>query len=113
MRTEAFGDVVLVPGEDADGSADGDKVQAELHLTAKPDVIPDYAIFGRVGATFQDLSAKKKRAGLDGHMPVGIDRTWDGDLVKEVEEVEALIEHDGGSKNSIGSSLFQLFQGLG
>ena len=58
VRTEAFGDVVLVPGEDADGSADGDKVQAELHLTAEPDVIPDNAVFGGVGATFPNLTVK-------------------------------------------------------
>ena len=60
MGAEAFGDVVLVPGEDADGSADGDKVQAELHLTAEPDVIPDDAIFGRVGATFPNLTTKQE-----------------------------------------------------
>ena len=60
MRSEPFGDVILVPGEDAYGFADGDKVQAELHLSAEPDVIPDDAIFGRVGATFPNLTAKKK-----------------------------------------------------
>ena len=58
MRTEAFGNVVLVPGEDADGPADGDKVQAELHLTAEPNVIPDDAIFRRVGATFPNSTMK-------------------------------------------------------
>ena len=60
VKTQAFGDVVLVPSEDADGPADGDKVQAELHLTAEPDVIPKNAVFGRVGATFPNLKAKKK-----------------------------------------------------
>ena len=58
VTTEAFSDVVLVPGEDADGSAVGDKVQAELHLTAEPDVITDDAIFGRVGGAFPNLTTK-------------------------------------------------------
>ena len=60
MGAEAFGDVVLVPGEDADGPADGDKVQAELHLSAEPDMVAHHAIFGRVGGAFPNLSAKKK-----------------------------------------------------
>ena len=57
VRTEAFGDVILVPSEESDGHADGDKLQAELHLAAEPDVITDDAIFGRVGATFPDFTA--------------------------------------------------------
>ena len=58
VRTEAFGDVVLVPGEDSDGLADRDKVQAKPHLSAEPDVIPDNAVFGGVGATFPNLTVK-------------------------------------------------------
>ena len=113
MRTEAFGDVVLVPGEDAYGFADGDKVQAELHLAAEPDVIPDDAILGRVGATFPDLSAKKKRAGLDRHMPIRINRTRNSDLVKQVKKVELAIQHDGGAENGIGSGSLKCLLGEG
>ena len=58
MRAESFGDVVLVPGEKSDGLPDGNKLEAKLHLTAEPDVIPDDAIFGGVGATFPDLTTK-------------------------------------------------------
>ena len=113
MRSEPCGDVILVPCEDADGLADGDKVQAKLHLAAEPDVIPDDAIFGRVGATFPDLSAKKERAGLDGHMPVGIDGVGNGDLVEEVEEVELSIQHNGGSEDGVGLRLLKFLKGLG
>ena len=87
VGADSFCDVVLVPGEDADGSAVGDKVQAELHLTAEPDVIPDDAIFCWVGATLPNLTTKQEGAGLDRHMPVGIDGEWNGDLVEEIEEV--------------------------
>jgi hypothetical protein len=44
---------------------------------------------------------------LDRHMPVGIDGAGNGDLVKEVEEVELLIEHDRGAEDSIGTGLFE------
>ncbi len=87
VRTEAFGDVVFVPSEESDRFADGDKLQAELHLAAEPDVIPDDAIFGRVGAALPNLTTKQEGAGLDRHMPVGIDGAGNGDLVEEVEKV--------------------------
>jgi len=60
MRAESFGDVVLVPGEKSDGLPDGNKLEAKLHLTAEPDMIAHYAVLSWVGATFPDLSAKKK-----------------------------------------------------
>ena len=113
MRTQAFGDVVLVPGEDADGSADGDKVQAELHLTAEPDVITDNPVFSGVGATFPNLTPKQERAGLDRHVPVCIDRAGNGDLVEEVKKVQMLIEHDGGAENSVGSRSLKFPEGVG
>ena len=113
MRTEAFGDVVLVPGEDADGSADGDKIQAELHLTAEPDVIPDDAIFGRIGGAFPNLATKQERAGLDRHVPIGIDGAGNGDLVEEVEEVELPIQHNGGAEDGVGFRLIKFLKGLG
>ena len=87
MGAQPFCDVVLVPGEESDGFADGDKLQAELNLTAEPDVIPDDAIFGRVGATFPNSTMKQEGAGLDRHVPVGIDGAGNSDLVEEVEEV--------------------------
>lgn len=58
VGAEAFGNVVLMPWEKSDRFADGNKLEAELHLAAEPDVIPDDAIFGRVGATFPDLTTK-------------------------------------------------------
>ena len=100
VTTEALRDVILVPSEDADRFADRDKFQAELYLAAKPDVIPDDAIFGRVGATFPDLSAKQERAGLDRHMPICIDRAGYRDLVEQVKKVQILIEHDGRAKTA-------------
>ena len=60
MRAESFGDVILVPGEESDGFTDGDKLKAELHLAAEPDVIPDDAIFGRVGAALPNLATKEE-----------------------------------------------------
>jgi len=87
VGAEAFCNVVLVPGEESDGFADGDKLQAELHLAAEPDVIPDNAIFGWVGATLPNLTAEQERAGLDRHVPIGIDGAGNGDLVEEVEKV--------------------------
>ena len=60
VGAESFRNVVLVPGEDADGSADGNKVQADLHLTAEPDVVAHHAIFGRIGATFPNLATKEE-----------------------------------------------------
>ena len=87
VRTDSFCDVIPVPSKEADWLADGGKVQAELDLTAEPDVIPDDAIFTRVGATFPGLLAKKKRAGLDRHVPIGIDGAGDGNLVEEIKEI--------------------------
>ena len=87
MRTEAFGDIVFVPSEESDGIPDRDKLQAALHLAAEPDVIPDDAIFGRVGAALPNLTMKQERAGLDRHVPIGIDGAGNSDLVEEVEEV--------------------------
>ncbi|PHX63352.1 MAG: hypothetical protein CK551_06455 [Planctomycetaceae bacterium] len=113
MGAEAFGNVVLMPWEKTDRFADGDKLQAELYLPAEPDVIPDNAIFGRVGAALPNLTTKQERAGLDRHMPVGIDRAGNGDLVEEVEEVEVLIEHDGGAKNGVGPGLIKFLKGVG
>ena len=64
MGAEAFGDVILVPGEESDGFTDGNEPQAEpqaeLHLPAEPDVISDDAIFGRVGAAVPNLTAKQE-----------------------------------------------------
>jgi hypothetical protein len=76
-----------VPSEESDGLADGDKLKAELHLAAKPDVIPDDAVFDRVGATFPNSSAEQEGTGLDRHVPVGVDRAWNSDLVEEIEEI--------------------------
>ena len=87
VRPDSLGDVILVPSKEADGFSDGNKVEAELNLAAKPDVIPDDAIFGRVGATLPNLTTKQEGAGLHRHMPIGIDGAWNGDLVEEVEEV--------------------------
>lgn len=87
MGAQSFCDVIPVPSKEADGIADGDKLQAELHLTAKPDVIPDDAIFSRVGAALPNWTAEQERAGLHRHMPIRIDGAWNGDLVEEVEEI--------------------------
>ena len=87
MRAEPFSDIVLMPGEETDWLADRDKVESELHLAAKPDVIPDDPILGWVGTTFPNLTTKQERAGLDRHVPVRIDRAGNGDLVEEVKEV--------------------------
>ncbi len=70
-------------------------------------MIPDDAIFGRVGTALPNLMMKQERAGLDRHMPVGINRTRDGDLVEEVEEVELLIEHDRGAEDSSSTGFFE------
>jgi len=113
VRTQAFGDVVLVPGEDADGYADGDKAQAELHLAAKPDMIADDPVVSRVGAAFPNLTTEQERAGLDRHVPVCIDRAGNGDLVEEVKKVQMLIEHDGGAENSVGSRSLKFPEGVG
>jgi hypothetical protein len=58
VRTDSFCDVIPVPSKEADWLADGDKVQAELHLTAEPNVIADNAVFVRVGTTFPNLVTK-------------------------------------------------------
>ena len=50
-------------------------------------MIPDDAIFGRIGVTFPDFPAVEKRASLDRHISVGIDGAGDGDLVEEIEEI--------------------------
>jgi hypothetical protein len=76
-------------------------------------VIPDDAIFTRVGATSPDLSAKKKRAGLDRHVPIGIDGAGDGNLVEEIKEIQVFIEHDGGAENGVGSSLIKFLKSVG
>ena len=60
VGAEAFSNVVLVLGEDADGPADGDKLQAELHLAAEPNVIADNAVIVRVGTTFPNLATKEE-----------------------------------------------------
>ena len=108
-----LGDVIFVPGKDADGFADGNQLQAQLHLAAEPDMVSHHAIPGRVGATFPNLTAEEEGAALDGHVPVGIDGPGNGDLVEEVEEIQVLIEHDGGAENGIDPGLCQLFQGVG
>ena len=59
MWADAFCDVVLVPGENADGFADGDQLQAQFHLSAEPGVIADYAVLSRVGATLPNSSAEQ------------------------------------------------------
>ena len=87
MWAEAFGDVVLVPGEKTDGFADGDQLQAQFYLSAEPDVIADYAALSRVGATLPNSSAEQEGAGLHRHVPICIDGAWDGDLVEEIEKV--------------------------
>ena len=76
-----------MPSEESDGLADGDKLKAELHLAAKPDVIPDDAVFDRVRAALPNSSAEQEGTGLDGHLVVGVDRARNSDLVEEVEEV--------------------------
>ena len=60
VGSETFSDVILMPSEESDGFADGDKLQTELHLSTEPDVIPDDAIFGRVGAALPNLATKEK-----------------------------------------------------
>ena len=87
VRPDSLGDVILMPSEESDGFADCNKLEAELHLVAEPDVIPDDAIFGRVRATLPNLTAKQERAGLDRHMPIGIDEAGNSDLVEEIEEI--------------------------
>lgn len=76
-------------------------------------MIPDDAKFGRVGAALPNLTTKQERAGLDRHVPVGVDRAGDGNLVKEVEKVEVLIEHDGGAEDGVGPSLIKFLKGVG
>jgi len=60
VGADSFCDVIPVPSKEADWLADGAKVQAELDLTAEPDVISDDAIFGRVGAAVPNLTAKQE-----------------------------------------------------
>ena len=76
-------------------------------------MIPYNAIFGRVGATLPNLTTKQERAGLDRHMPIGINGSRDRDLFEQVEKVEVFIEHDGGPENGIGTGLIQLVEGVG
>jgi len=102
-----------VPSEDTDGLADRNKVESELHLAAEPDVIPDNAVFGGVGATFPNLTTKEERAGLDRHVPISINGSRDCDLVEEVKKVQMFIEHDGGAENSVGSRSFKFLEGVG
>ena len=107
VRTEAFGDVVLMPGEKADRFADRNKFQAQLHLPAEPSMVAHHAVLSGVRVTFPDFTAVQKRASLDRHMPIGIDGAGNGDLVEEVEEVELLIEHDRGAEDSISTGFFE------
>jgi hypothetical protein len=113
VGTEPLGDVVLMPGEDSDRLANGKKLQRQLHLTAKPDMVSDHAVLGRVMASFPDLPAEKKRTGLDRHVPIGVDGTGNSDLVEKVKEFQVFVEHDGGTENGIGPGLFQFLQGVG
>ena len=85
MWADAFGNVVLVPGENADGFADGDQLQAQFHLSAEPDMIAHDAILSGVGATLPNSTAKKEGAGLHWHMPIRIDGAGNRDLVEQVK----------------------------
>jgi len=51
------------------------------------------------------MAVVEKGAGLDGHLIISVDRAGDGDLVEEVEKVQVLIEHDGGTEDSVGIGL--------
>ena len=113
MWTDAFCDVVLVPGENADGFADGDQLEAQFHLSAEPDVIADYAVLSRVGATLPNSSAEQEGAGLHRHVPIRIDGSGYGDLVEQVKEVELAIQHNGGSEDGVGASLIKFLKGVG
>ena len=107
MWADAFCNVVLMPRENTDGVADGDQLEAQFHLSAEPDMIPHDAVLSGVGAPFPNLTTKQERAGLDRHVPVGIDGAGNGDLVEQVKEVEMLIEHDRGAEDSIGIGFFE------
>jgi len=74
VGTEAFGDVVLVPGEDADGLADRNQLEAQFHLAAEPDMVAYHAVLNGIMAAFPNLTAKEEGATLDGHVPVRFDR---------------------------------------
>ena len=113
MGAQPFCDVVLVPGEESYGFADGDELQAELHLTAEPDVIPDDAIFCRVGTALPNSSAEQEGAGLHWHVPIRIDGAGNRDLVEQVKKVEMAIQHNGGSEDGIGSRLIKFLKSLG
>ena len=78
MWADAFCDVVLVPGENTDGVADGNQLKAQFHLSAEPDMIAHDAVLSRVGTTLPNSSAKQEGAGLHRHMPIGVDRAWNG-----------------------------------
>jgi len=113
MRAESFRDIVLVPSEDTDWLADRDKVKPELHLATKPDVIADDPVFTGIGATFPNLTTEQELAGLDGHVPIGIDRSRNGDLVEEVKKVQMLIEHDGWAEDGISSGSLKFLKSVG
>jgi len=113
VGTQAFGDVILMPGKDANGFTDRNQFQAQFHLAAEPDMVAHHAILCGVGAALPDLAPKEEGTTLDGHMPIRVDGAGYGDLVEEVEEVQLAIQHDGGAEDGIGPGLLQLGQGVG
>ena len=107
------GDVVFVPGKNADRFTDGDQLEAQLHLAAEPDMVAHHPVLGWVGATLPDFPPEKKGTGLNRHMPIRVDGAGNGDLVEEVEKVQLAIQHDGGAEDGVGPGLIQFFKGVG
>ena len=113
MWADAFGNVVLVPGENTDGFPNGDQLQAQFHLSSEPDMIAHDAVLSRVAAALPNSSAEQEGAGLHWHMPIRIDGAGNRDLVEQVKEVELAIQHDGGSEDGVGPSLIKFLKGVG